>query len=115
MIDRVFVRNNKKYRSKQQKIGIIVAFVQVRFVLFWVSRQGSLYWDTFYSFEKTHYITDTVYGNHYINDDKEYSINQWLGAGYVQYTLFVDRRESVFLLNCHSWLKHSLKIRILYF
>ncbi len=109
MIDRVFVRNNKKCLSKQQKIGIIVAFVQVLFVLFWVSRQGSLYWDTFYSFEKTHYITDTVYGNHYINDDKEYSINQWLGAGYVQYTLFVDRRESVFFAELPFLVKTFLK------
>lgn len=109
MIDRVFVRNNKKCLSKQQRIGIIVAFVQVLFVLFWVSRQGSLYWDTFYSFEKTHYITDTVYGNHYINDDKEYSINQWLGAGYVQYTLFVDRRESVFFAELPFLVKTFLK------
>lgn len=79
----------------KQKYFIAIIFTQILLVVFWVSRQGSLYWDAYYTFENAHYVSASTTSNHYINSDSEFEMNKWIDAAYVKDTLYVDFDESV--------------------
>ncbi len=84
-----------KFMVNKQKYFMAIIFTQILLIVFWVSRQGSLYWDAYYTFENAHYVSASTSSNHYINSDSEFEMNKWIDSAYVKDTLYVDFDESV--------------------
>lgn len=81
---------------KYNRLVVILVAIQILLIIFWVSRQGSLYWDAYYTLERAHYVASSNGGPRYINDDPGYTLNEWMDSEYVRDTLYVDYDESVF-------------------
>lgn len=76
-------------------IFLIITMIQAVIILYWGAHKENLYWDEYFTLEKTHYMSDSTPNEHYIDDDAEYSFEKWLPLSMVQETLVVTKEESV--------------------
>ncbi len=75
---------------------IIITLVQVVIIIFWGFRKENLYWDEFYTLEGAHYFSSSNAEEHYIDEDPDYMIGEWLPISFVMDTLIVGKEESLF-------------------
>lgn len=75
---------------------MIITLVQVAIIIFWGFRKENLYWDEFYTLEGAHYFSSSNAEEHYIDEDPDYKIGEWLPISFVMDTLIVGKEESLF-------------------
>ena len=83
-----------KYNLKLIASAFVV--LQILLILFWVSRQGSLYWDAYYTLENANSISQANPSEHYIIYDSEFEEGKWLPVEYVVNTMIVDSSEALY-------------------
>lgn len=83
-------------KNSISKLPILIVLLQLFLILLWASRQGSLYWDVYYTMENTHYLSESTPGSHYINRDQDFEEGRWYDTDWVVDTLRVDYEESLF-------------------
>ena len=75
---------------------IIVTLIQVVIIFFWGFKKENLYWDEFYTLEGAHYFSNSNNEEHYIDDDPDYRVGEWIPISFVKDTLIVGEEESLF-------------------
>ncbi|SER55387.1 hypothetical protein SAMN04487884_10736 [Butyrivibrio fibrisolvens] len=75
----------------------IITLLQILIIIYWGGKRENLYWDEFFTFEKTHYASDSTPGEHYIDVDAEYKLGTWLPIAIVKESLVVTKDNSVLL------------------
>lgn len=92
-------RNNENSNAINKHIIImclIITFVQALIILYWGSRKENLYWDEFYTLERAHYISASNESEHYIDNDKDFKVGEWMPVSFVKDTLIVGAEETLF-------------------
>lgn len=87
----------------------VITVIQILIITYWGTQKENLYWDEFYTLERAHYISDSTPGDHWIDDDPEYKIGEWLPVSMIQDTLVVTREESILNDSFFSSLRKMLK------
>ncbi len=85
-----------KYISKYRYLALFaLVLLQVLMIFIWGSRRENFYWDEYFTFEKTHYASKSTPEEHFITEDKDYKLNEWLPISVIKDTLVVTKDNSI--------------------
>ena len=84
-----------KANTKYTLMFLIILVIQVLLIVFWGNRKENLYWDEFYTLEGAHYFSDSNSEEHYIDEDSDFKVGEWLPVSIVKDTLIVGEKETI--------------------
>lgn len=82
-------------KKKYFIIFLIITFLQVIIIVFWGTRKENLYWDEFYTLERAHYYSSFNSSDHYIDEDSDFKVGEWMPISFIKKTLIVSEDETL--------------------
>ena len=84
-----------KSTKHQWILFIIITLVQVAIIAFWGSKKENLYWDEYYTLEGAHYFSNSNHEEHYIDEDPDFNVGEWMPVSFIKDTLIVGENETL--------------------
>ena len=90
-------------------ILIIIILMQLAVIFYWGGRKANFYWDEYYSFENTHFISDSTSYPHRLVNDERFIANTWMPVSLIKEFLSVNPEDSVIQDNPLSTIRKLFK------